>query len=93
MGNSLPKPETFIKNLLLWLNTRCGTGFRFDGRKLPSGSQRDSSSCGFFAVNAISHPIFDMELLEHQDVRLHRLEWFNKLCTAIIDQVGLNPPR
>lgn len=87
MGNSLPKPEAFIKSLLLWLNARCGPGYKFSGRKLATGSQRDSSSCGFFAMDAISHAIFDTELLKHQDIRLHRLEWFNKLCTAINNQV------
>lgn len=88
MGNSFPKPEVFIENLLLWLNAHCGSGFKFCGRKLTTGSQLDSSSCGFFAMNAISHAIFDTELLEHRGVRLHRLEWFNELCTAISNQVS-----
>jgi len=88
MGNSLPKPDMFIKNLLLWLNTCCDPGFKFSGRKLATGSQRDSSSCGFFAMNAISHAVFDTELLEHEGIHSHRLEWFNNLCAAIDDQVG-----
>lgn len=87
MGNSIPKPEAFIKALLWWLSTRCGQKFTFIGRKLPAGSQRDTTSCGFFAMNAISHSIFNVDLLTHADVRKNRLTWFNDLCRAIVQQV------
>ena len=39
-------------------------------------------------MNAISHAVFDVELLEHEGIHSHRLEWFNNLCAAIDDQVG-----
>ena len=51
--------------------------------------QQDSSSCRFFAVNAISHAVFNVELLDHNDIRSNRLQWFNKLCVAISNQVSL----
>ena len=68
MGNSIPKPEQFIKALLWWLSARSGWDFTFLGRKLPVGSQHDSTSCGFFAMNVISHSIFGTDLLMHGDV-------------------------
>jgi hypothetical protein len=86
MGNSLTKPEEFIAALLLWLSTRCGGGFTL-GKKLPVGSQLDSTSCGFFAINAISHGVFNTTLLTHLDVRENRLQWFNNLCDAIAQWV------
>lgn len=89
MQNSLPKPAAFIKNLLFWLDVKCGSGFKFCGRKLVSGSQQDSTSCGFFAVNSISHAVFEEQLLQHQDIRSHRLKWFNRLCTTVGNQVSL----
>lgn len=91
MGNSIPKPEALVKALLWWLSARCSQGFKFIGRKLLVGSQRDTTSCGFFAMNAISHDIFGVDLLAHGDVRKDRLRWFNKLSTAIVQQV-IPPP-
>jgi hypothetical protein len=87
MGNSVPKPEAFVKALLWWLSARSGQKFTFAGRKLPAGSQRDTTSCGFFAMNAISHGVFGMDLLTHGGVRKNRLVWFNDLCKAIIQKV------
>ena len=87
MGNSVPKPEAFIKALLWWLSARSGKRFAFNGRKLAAGSQRDTTSCGFFAMNAISHGIFGTDLLIHTNVRKNRLAWFNDLCKVIIPQV------
>ena len=87
MGNSIPKPEVIVKALLWWLSARSGKKFNFSGRKLPAGSQRDATSCGFFAVNAISHGIFGEDLLVHGNVRKNRLAWFNDLCKAITQPV------
>lgn len=87
MGNSIPKPEGFIKALLWWLSARFGHNFAFLGRKLPVGSQRDNTSCGFFAMNAISHDAFGTDLLMHRDIRKDRLAWFNNLCKEIIQPV------
>jgi len=87
MGNSIPKPEEFVGALLRWLSTRYRRKFAFVGRKLPAGSQRDTTSCGFFAMNAISHSVFNADLLAHGDVRGNRLSWFNDLCKAIAEQV------
>lgn len=87
MENSIPKPKVFIEALLTWLSARCGRKFTFIGRKLSAGSQRDTTSCGFFAMNAISRGVFGVDLLKHQDVRGNRLAWFNDLCKAIVQQV------
>lgn len=87
MGNSLTKPEGFITALLGWLSLCCGGKFTFVGKKLPIGSQRDVTSCGFFAINAISHSVFDTVLLAHVDIREDRLRWFNDLCDAIAQPV------
>jgi len=89
MGNSIPKPEVFVKALLWWLSARSGQKYTFIGRKLPIGSQRDTTSCGLFAMNAISHSIFGTDLLTHGDIRKNRLMWFNSFCKAIIQPVIL----
>lgn len=90
MGNSLTKPEEFITALMQWLSTVCGGKFTFIGKKLPVGSQRDSTSCGFFAINAISHSVFNTTLLTHLDVRENRLQWFDELCNVIVQSVTLS---
>jgi hypothetical protein len=90
MENSIPKPEAFVKALLWWLLARYGQTFTFVGRKLPAGSQRDATSCGFFAMNAISHSIFGGDLLTHGDIRKNRLAWFNNICKAVVQGVILS---
>jgi len=92
MENSVPKPEVFVKALLQWLSARCGQKYTFTGRKLSAGSQRDTISCGFFAMNAISRGVFGVDLLKHQDVRGNRLAWFNDLCKVIVQQVITSIP-
>jgi len=87
MGKSLTKPKGFITALLRWLSLCCGSEFTFIGKKLPVGSQRDVTSCGFFAINAISHSVFDTALLTHVNIRENRLQWFNDLCDAIAQPV------
>ena len=91
MGNSLTKPREFVDALLQWLSTACGGRFVFIGKKLPVGSQRDTTSCGFFAVNAILHDVFGTALLAHLDIRANRLQWFNDLCDAVVQCVILFP--
>jgi hypothetical protein len=92
MGNTLNKPEEFISALLRWLSACCGGKFTFIGKKLQVGSQRDSTSCGFFAINAVSHSVFNATLLTHQDVRENRLQWFNDLCDAVAHRVTSSRP-
>lgn len=87
MGNAVPKPEALVKALLWWLSARSGRAFTFAGRKLPVGSQRDSVSCGFFAMNAIAHGVYGTDLLAHEAVRGNRLMWFNDICGAVVQQV------
>lgn len=87
MGNSTTKPDVFVKILLKWLSAHCSQSFTFIGRKLPSGSQFDNTSCGFFAMNVISHGIFSTELLKHANVPQNCLLWFNNLCNATMQQV------
>lgn len=87
MGNAVPSPEASVKALLWWLSARFSPDFTFIGRKLLAGSQRDSTSCGFFAMNAISHNALGMALLTHESVRNNRLAWFNDLCEVIVQQV------
>ena len=87
MGNSLTKPEEFITTLIRWLSACCGSKFTFVGKKLPVGSQRDATSCGFFAINAISHSAFDTVLLTNLGVWENRLQWFNDLCNVIAQYV------
>ena len=65
MGNSIPKPKAFVTALLWWLSARCGQGFAFLGQGLPVGIQQDSTSCGFFAMNAILHDVSGVDLLTH----------------------------
>ena len=91
MGNSITKPGAFVKVLLWWLYARCSQKFTFIGRKLLVGSQRDTTCCGFFAMNAISHGIFSTNLLTHKDLRENWLTWLNNFCKAIAQQV-IPPP-
>jgi len=92
MGKRLTKPEVFITALLGWLSLRIGGKFTFIGKKLPAGSQRDVTSCGFFAINAISHSVFGTALLTHVDIRENRLQWFNDLCDVITQLVTPSHP-
>ena len=91
MGNAVPKPEASVKALLWWLSARFSPDFTFIRRKLLAGSQRNFTSCGFFAMNAISHSALGTALLAHEGVRNDQLAWFNDLCEAIVQQVIYSP--
>ena len=57
--------ERWIKHLAGW-STMLPTGDKIAIHKLPTGYQKDSTSCGLFALNAISHYYLEDPLL-HPD--------------------------
>lgn len=52
-----------------------------------SGEQKDSLSCGLFAMNAIRHDVLKAPILRHKGIRVERVRWFNALCQTVHEMV------
>ncbi|KIK39208.1 hypothetical protein CY34DRAFT_14554 [Suillus luteus UH-Slu-Lm8-n1] len=61
-GNSLDLPpkelKPFIVRLQRWLKLHFRGPFKNSGNTLPHATQKDSVSCGLFAMNTIAHNVF-----------------------------------
>lgn len=55
-----------------------------------SGQQKDSVSCGLFAVNAIRHNVLNAPLLDQKETRAERARWFNTLCQTAYEAVRVS---
>ncbi|KAM5537457.1 hypothetical protein V8D89_008873 [Ganoderma adspersum] len=80
LARKLPKPQKVLEKILWWLSSRFSGQFRVVGRKLESGEQIDSYSCGICAMNAISHSIFGDILWTDSRKAVYRARWFQDIC-------------
>lgn len=77
-GDSLgqPIPGLEHKGFIQWVQRlNCRSGRKLDGNSvpvhpLPTGHQDDSTSCGLFALNALSHHYLDQPLLSPDQISL-----------------------
>lgn len=61
-------PLPILTNLQAWIQARFGQKYKITGSSIKSGTQRDTSSCGLFAINMIEHAIFGDMLCEQNDI-------------------------
>ncbi|KAG1721242.1 uncharacterized protein EDB91DRAFT_1256597 [Suillus paluster] len=69
-------PKAIIEKLQWWFSRRLGGEFRNDGPVLQSGRQKDSCSCGLFAINTIAHNALG-HALGVPDPASDRARWFS----------------
>ena len=76
-----------MTELLGWLSLVFDREFTVKIGSFKSGQQKDSWSCGLFAMNAICHAVLKTLLLDQDKIQAERVRWFNTLCQTAYEAV------
>jgi hypothetical protein len=85
------KPSSLVTKLVQWLSFTFDKTFKVEKvGSFKSGKQKDSLSCGLFAVNAICCDVLKASLLVQGEIQSERVRWFNMLCQTAYETVRLS---
>jgi hypothetical protein len=82
-------PKVITKKLQWWLKKRFHRAFVELGDDLEHGWQEDGTECGLVTTNTAAHEMFNDVLWTCERKTVERVEWFNRLWKAHIEDVRL----